>query len=38
MFDNKNGNKNNIQWNLNLETEYQTLKKNVFVGLTAAGV
>ena len=38
MFDNKNGNKNNIKWNLNLETEYQTLKNNVFGGLTAASV
>jgi len=30
MFDNKHGNKNNIQWNLNLETEYQTPKNSVF--------
>ena len=29
---------NPVQWNLNLETEYQTPKKNLFVGLTAAGV
>jgi len=38
MFDNRNGNKNNIQWNLDLETEYQMLNNNLFVGLTAAGV